>query len=132
MMRASFTPQPRSVVSRALAVGHLLSHIEQEPAIRFLDLAKQPAKTAQIARIFPGAAPCDVVRALPLREIWKYGRLFAIIKHLVEGHFHGTGQLFERLNGWNSMTIFDARNVATEQACALFDVALGKFFCFTE
>ena len=127
-------PQPvlDMFASQRLAIGHFLGHVEQKPAIRFFDLAEQSAKTTQITRIFPGATPGDVVRALPLRQIGKLGRLFAIVKHLVERHFHGASQLLKRLDGGNGVTILYTRDVAAKQAGALLNVALGKFFCFTE
>lgn len=127
-------PQPvlDAFANQRLAVGHFLGHVEQEPAIRFFDLTEQPAKTTQITRIFPSAAPGDVVRALPLGQIGKLGRLFAIIKHLVERHFHSASQLLKGLDGGNGVTVLHARDVAAKQAGALLNVALGKFLCFTE
>ncbi len=127
-------PQPvlDVIASQRLAVGHFLGHVEQEPAVRFFHFAEQPAKTTQIARIFPRAAPSDVIRALSLRQIGKLGRLFAIVEHLVERHFHGASQLFQGLDGGNGMTVLDTRDVTAKQAGALFNVALGKFLCFAE
>jgi hypothetical protein len=127
-------PQPllESLASQRLAIGHLLGHVEQEPAVRFFDFAEQPAKTTQITRIFPSAAPSDIVRALPLRQIGKLGRFFAIIEHLVERHFHGARQLLQGLDGGNGVAVLDTRDVTAKQAGALFNVALGKFLCLTE
>ena len=36
-----------------LAVGHLLSHVEQEPTVGFFNPAHQPAELAQQTRLFP-------------------------------------------------------------------------------
>jgi hypothetical protein len=127
-------PQPvlDAFASQRLAVGHFLGHVEQEPAVRFFDFAEQPAKTTQITRVFPSTAPGDVVRALPLGKVRKLGRLFAIVEHLVERHFHGASQLLQGLYGGNGVTVLDTRDVTAKQAGALFNVALGKFLCFTE
>jgi len=60
------------------------------------------------------------------------GRLLTVVKELIERHFEGARQLFERFNGGNSVTIFDARNVATKKTSTLLDVTLGEFFVFAQ
>ena len=125
-------PAEDGCMSSPLAVRHLLGHVEQKPAVAFFNATQKPAETAQITRVFPRATPRDVIRALPLGKIGKLGRLFTVVKELVERHFHGPRQLLERLDRRNGMTVLDARDVAAKQAGALFDVALRKFLCFTQ
>jgi hypothetical protein len=126
-----YRPAEKGSLSSPLAVRHLLGHIEKKPAVAFFDATKKPAETAQITRVFPRAAPRDVIRALPLGKIRQFGRLFTVVEELVERHFHGPRQLLERLDRRNGMPVLDARDVAAKQPGALFDVALRKFLCFT-
>jgi len=42
---------------RDLAVGHLLSHVEQEPTVGFFNTTHQPAELVQKTSLFPVAAP---------------------------------------------------------------------------
>src|SRR5258708_31370676 len=119
----------RSVITR-LAVGHFLGHVENELAIPFFHFAQQAAKLVKKACIFTDAAPGDVVRRLPLREIRQLSRFLTVIKELIEWALESASQLFQRFDGRDSMTILDAGNVATKQAGAFFDVALGEFLFF--
>jgi hypothetical protein len=119
-------------MNQLLAIRHLLSHVEQQPAVAFFNATEESAETAQIPSIFPSVAPGDVVRALPFRQVRKFGRFFTVIEQLVKRHFHGAGQLFERLDSRNGVTVLDARDIAPKQACALFNVALGKLLGFTQ
>ena len=114
-----------------LAIGHLLGHVKKQATVAFFNLAQQTAKTPKVTRVLAGAAPCDIVRALPLRKIRQLGRFFAVVEELVERDFHRPGQLFERLDRRDGVSVFDARDVAAEQTGALFNVALGKFFGFS-
>jgi hypothetical protein len=134
MIGLESTPDPLlgTVLKLRLAVGHFLSHVEQQSPVALFDAAQEPAETAQITRVFPCATPGDIIRALPLWQIGELGWFFAVVEHLVERHFHGARELLKSLDRRNGMAVFDAGNVATKQAGALFDVALGKFLCFTE
>lgn len=114
-----------------LAVRHLLGHVQKQTPVWLLDAAKETTEAAQITSIFSGASPRDIVRTLPLGKVWKLGRFFAVIEELVERDFHGSSQLFQRLDRRNGVTVLDTRDVAAKQSRALFDVALGKLFCFT-
>src|SRR6266700_2729123 len=115
-----------------LAVGHFLGHVENELAIPFFHFAQQAAKLVEKACIFTDAAPGDVVRRLPLREIRQLRRFLTVIKELIEWALESASQLFQSLDGRDSMTIFDARNVATKEAGTFLDVALGEFLFFAE
>ncbi len=115
-----------------LAVGHLLGHVQDELAISFFHLAQQAAKLVEKACIFADAAPGDVIRRLPLGEIRQLRRFLTVIKELIEWALESASQLFQRLDGRDSMTIFDARNVATKEAGTFLDVALGEFLFFAQ
>ncbi len=97
---------------RDLAVGHLLSHVKQEPTVRFFNATHQPAELAQKTSLFPGTAPNDIVSALALRKVGEFGWLLSVIEELVEWDFESAGHLFQRFNGRNGMAVFYARNVA--------------------
>jgi hypothetical protein len=105
---------PSTQVARPgdLAVGHLLSHVKQEPTVRFFDPTHQSAELAQEASLFSGTAPNDIVSAFALWKVGECGRLFSVIEELVKWDFESAGHLFQCFNGWNSVAIFHARNVA--------------------
>src|SRR5258708_32962756 len=94
----------RSVITR-LAVGHFLGHVENELAIPFFHFAQQAAKLVKKACIFTDAAPGDVVRRLPLREIRQLRRVLTVLKKLVEWALGSASQLFQGLVGPDTMTI---------------------------
>src|SRR5260370_25503280 len=100
----------RSVITR-LAVGHFLGHVENELAIPFFHFAQQAAKLVKKACIFTDAAPGDVVRRLPLREIRQLRRFLTLIKELIEWALESASQLFHKLDCRDNMTIFHARNL---------------------
>ena len=102
------------IIGRNLPISHLLSHVKDELAILFLDLAQEAAQLVEITGFFPDAAPSDVVRRLALRQIGKLGWLFSIVEELVERTLEGTGQFLQRFDGRNGMAIFDAGNITTE------------------
>jgi len=111
-----------------LADGHFLSHVKQEPSVAFFDATHKPAKLAQKTSLFPGASPNDIVSALALRKIGENGRCLSVIEELVEWDFQSARHFLERFDGRHSMAIFHARDIATKQSGALFDVPLGKLF----
>jgi|ERR1700674_207982 len=115
-----------------LAVGHFLSHVEDELAISFIGLAQQAAKLVEKACILTEAAPGDVIRRFTLGKIRQLRRFLTVIKELIEWALESASQLFQRFDGRNCMTILYAGNVATKQAGTLFDVALGEFLFFAE
>ncbi len=111
------------------ANGHLLGHLQNQFAILFAGLAQQSAKLTQKPRIFPRTAPSVFVSGLLLEQIWQCRRFFAVIKELIEWDLEGACYLFQRFDGWDSVTILDAGYVTAKQTCALFDVALREFLC---
>src|SRR5216684_4091612 len=119
--------------SRAgLAVRHFLSHVKDELAVTLFHFAQQAAKLVEKACVFTDAAPGDVIGRLPLGQIRQLRRFLTVIKELIEWAFESASQLFQRLDGRDSMTIFDARNVATKEAGTFLDVALGEFLFFAQ
>ena len=56
-------------IRKKLAVGHLLGHIKQKPAVAIVNAAKQPAEAAQEPRLFPLTSPRDIVGSLPLLSL---------------------------------------------------------------
>src|ERR1700682_565395 len=93
---------------RDLAVGHLLSHVEQEPTVRFFDATHQPAELVQKTSLFPGTAPNDIVSAPALREIGEFRGFLSVIEELVEWDLESAGHLFQCFNSWNGMAVFYA------------------------
>ena len=93
------------------AVGHLLSHVEQEPTVAFFNSTHQPAELAQKTSLFSGTAPNDIVSAFALGKVGESGRFFSVVKELVEWDFESASHLFQCFNGWNSMAVFHARNI---------------------
>src|SRR5882762_810984 len=115
-----------------LAVGHFLGHVENELAITIFHFAQQAAKLVEKACIFTDAAPGDVIRRLTLGKIRQLRRFLTVIKELIEWALESAGQLLQRFDGRDSMTILYAGNIAAKQAGTLFDVALGEFLFFAE
>src|SRR5712671_1731285 len=70
-----------------LAVGHLLSHVKQEPTVAFFNATHQPAKLVQQTRLFPRTAPHNIVSALSLRKVGEFRRFFTVIEELIEWDF---------------------------------------------
>src|SRR5713226_9670974 len=101
-------------------------------AICFVGFTQRTAKLAQKPRILSRTAPNPFIRGLLPEQIWQYGRLFSIVEELVHWHFESTRQLFQRFDGGNGVTILDAGNVTSEQASALFNVALGELLFFAQ
>ena len=115
-----------------LAVDHLLSHVEQEPPVAFLNATHQPAKLVQKTSLFPGAAPNDVVRAFTLRKSGQLGRFFSVIEELIKWDLQSAGHFLERFDGRNRVAVLDARDIATKKSGALFDIPLGKLLFFAQ
>src|SRR5258708_10660708 len=112
----------RSVITR-LAVGHFLGHVENELAIPFFHFAQQAAKLVKKACIFTDAAPGDVVRRLPLREIRQLRRFLTVIKELIEWALESASQPFQSLDGRDRKTILNPGNVANKKAGTRFHLA---------
>jgi hypothetical protein len=121
-----------NALRQTLAASHLLSHVQEKTPVWLFDPRQQPAKTPQKTRFLTLAAPRDIVSRLPLRKIRQLWWFLSVVEKLIEGNFHRTRQLLQRLDRRNGMAVLDARNVATQQTCALLDVALRKFFRFSK
>ena len=125
-------PVPKEKNNRRSAVGHFLGHVEDQLAIPFIQLAQQAAKPVEKAGVFPRAAPGDIVRRLPLGEVGELRRFFTVVEELIERDLESAGQFLERFNGWDSVAIFNAGDVATKEAGPLLDVTLGEFLVLTQ
>jgi hypothetical protein len=117
---------------KPLPIGHLLCHVEQQLAIFIVGFAQQAAKLVEVTSLFARSSPSDIVRGLPLGKIWKLRGLFTVVEELIKWAFESTRQLFERLNGRNSVTIFNTGNIAAKQARTLLDITLGEFLFFAQ
>src|SRR5260370_34889898 len=113
-----------------LAVGHFLSHVENELAIPFFHFAQQAAKLVEKACFFTDAAPGDVVRRLALGEIRQMRRFLTVIKEVIEWALESPREFFQRFDGRDRMTLLDARNWTAEQDRAPFPFALGEICLF--
>jgi hypothetical protein len=127
-----FYPADGTGTSLDLASSHLLGHVKQETPVAFFNATHQPAKLAQKTSFFPGTAPDNIVRTFTFRKIGESGWLFTVIEKLIKRDFQSACYFLESFDGRNRMTIFDARDIATEQSCALFDVPLGVLLCFAQ
>src|SRR6266567_3804086 len=116
--------------SGALLADQLESHVHDQLAIVLVDAAEQRPQAVEETRVFTLAAPVVALQLNPLGEGRRFGRRFAVVEQLVERNFESSSQLFERLDGGNSVAVFHARNVAALQSSALFDVALREVFLF--
>jgi hypothetical protein len=76
------------------------------------------------------AAPGDIFRRLPFRQVGKLGRLLTLVEELVHRHSQSARHLFERIDGGNGGPVLNPRDVATQQSRALLDVSLREMLCF--
>jgi len=75
-------------------------------------------------RIFARVAPQYVVSGLPLQKIRQLGRLFALIKQFAHRDFQGASHFLKCFDIGDRVSVFDMRNVTTEQSRLLLNVAL--------
>ena len=69
---------------------------------------------------------------LRLGKIGQLGRFVAIVKKLVQGNLEGAREFFQRFHGRHGVPVFDARDIAAEQAGPLFNFALREFLLFPQ
>jgi hypothetical protein len=111
---------------QTLAVRHFLGHVKKELTIGLIGLAQQPSKLVEVASVFARTTPRNVIRRFSLRKVRQSWWFLAVVEQLIEA-FKCAGKLFQGFDGRDSMAVFNAGNIATKQACAFFDVALGEF-----
>src|SRR5579859_1153231 len=131
-IRPFYAGTSRKEGSLELAVGHLLSHVQNELAIFFVGFAQQSAKLVEKASFLAARAPGDIVRRLSLGQVRQYGRLFAVVEELIEWAFESAGHLLQCFNGRYRMAILDSGNITTKQTRTLFNIALGEFLFLTQ
>src|SRR2546426_7123790 len=123
---------PRDRPWSCLAVSHLLSHMQQKLSVAFIHATHQPAELGQKTGVFAGAAPGSLIRSLAFREIGQLRRFLAVVEELIEWNLQRPGHFLQRLDRRNRVAVFDAGDVTTEKASALFDVSLGKLLFFSK
>src|SRR5712692_5744403 len=91
------------------APRHLLRKVEEKLPVGLTHASEERSELLEKPSLFARTAPGDIVRGLPLREIWQFRRLFAIVEELVEGNFEGPGKLLQRFDGRDSMCVLNPR-----------------------
>ena len=119
-------------IADRLPVGHFLGHVQQQFAIFLVGFAQQATKLVEVARLFPCAAPCDIVGRFTLGEVRKLRWLFTVVEELIKWAFESTRQFFQRLDGRDRVAILNAGNVTPEETSALLDITLGEFLFFAQ
>jgi hypothetical protein len=112
---------------KALPIGHLLGHVKEQLTILVIGLAQQAAKLVEETSFFAGATPGNVITRLALGQVRQLRRFFTVVEELIEWAFEGTRQLFQRFDGRDSVSIFNAGDVATKKAGTFLDITLGEF-----
>jgi len=107
-----------------LAPGELLGHEEQEFAVLVVNLAQEAPEARQRARILARTAPHDVVGGAAPRQLRQHRRFLAIVEQLVERHLKGARDFLDRVQRGHRVPVLDARDIAPQQAGALFDIPL--------
>jgi len=106
--------------------------VEDELAVVLGEAAEKLAEALEETRGVAGVAPVAVIVGGVLGDGPKFGGRIAVVKELVERNFEGAGQFFKGLDARDGVAVFDARDVATLEAGALLDVALGKVFLLAD
>ena len=122
----------RSFTLSGFCAGASSGHEKDQAQFVFCETAEQAPELFENARVFARAAPECAASGFALRRFRYFWRLLAVVKQPVHGDFECVGELLERLNAGHGVAILDAGDVATKQASALFDIALGQFFSFTQ
>src|ERR1700686_2162444 len=109
--------------SNGLPPRHFLRHKQQNALVFCIRSTEETAKLRQQPRFLTrGSEQLGI--GIPFRKSQLLGWLFAIIKQLVHGDFESASKFLKCLHSGNCMSVFHARNVATEQSCLLLNVAL--------
>jgi hypothetical protein len=114
--------------SGAFLADHLKGQVHDQLAIAFGEAREKLAESLKKFRRFTGAAPLVAIGRHPWREGRRLRWRFPVVKELVHGNFEGAGQLFQRLDAWDSVAVLHTRDVAALEARALLDVPLRKVF----
>src|SRR5208337_334611 len=106
----------RSSLSRIR--GHLLDHRQDELAVAVVEVGGVAANLAEEADFVMGK----------LRQSLRAIAVAGLGEELRERELHGSGDFRKGIERWNGMAVFHARQVAAQQAGALFDVSLRHAF----
>jgi hypothetical protein len=109
-----------------------LSDGKQNLAVFVPSFAEALSKFMEIQRVLALASPNNVVGGLPLQKIRELRGLFAIVKKLIERDFKCPSELFQGLDSWNRVAVFNAGYVTAKQSCSLFDVSLREILALAQ
>src|SRR5579863_4264284 len=98
--------------------GHLLHHGEHQLAVAVIQADGVAADLAEEADFVVGE----------LRQAFATVGVSGFGEELRERQLHGSGDFRKRVERRDSVAVFHARKIATQQAGALLDIALGHSF----
>jgi hypothetical protein len=127
------TGQAASSTTLRLDVAFLVDFgrgAEDEPALFAVHASELLGEEAELARGFLVEAPEG--GGLLFGDAQLFDGNFIVGEELVQRHFQGAREFFERLDGRNGAAIFQAREVTAKQAGAFLDVALREVLGFAK
>lgn len=74
-----------------LPCGQFLRHVKHQPPVGFFDTSHKTAELVQEAGFLTVTTPDNIISGFALGEVWKFGRLFAVIEKLIEWNLEGAG-----------------------------------------
>src|ERR1700686_5204424 len=106
-----------------------LGHVQQQFLVAGFHFREEPAQFGEVIG-FAALAPEFVILRRVYLSLSSWN--FTSMKQTVHRDFERACHLFEGLDSWNCMTVFNARDVASQKSCSLFDVALRKILRFAQ
>src|SRR5260221_3661564 len=124
-LRRTFIPVdckgPLVSLAPGLASCDLLGHVQQQLLVVGFHFREEPAQFGEVIGFAALAPEFVILRRFHLAQsCWD----FTSMKQAVHRDFERACHLFKGLDRWNCMTVFNARDVASQKSCSLFDVAL--------
>jgi len=104
---------------------HCPRHLEQQEPVPFTGLTEVAAEVGEHSRVASGFAPEKLGRTLRRVPLEQSRLPVSVIEKVVERKFHRFHQLLERLHRRSGVAVFDARNIATQDHGACFDIDMG-------
>ncbi len=93
-------------------------------AVAFVHHTEHATKVLEHLGVFAFTPPLVIGCGSSLRRNWDRGPLIPVIEKLVQGDFQRPSQFFQCLDSGDSMSVFNAGNVASKQSSPFFDVRL--------